>query len=423
MPSDCYVLGENVLQPNFDIEELITDFRTEIPTIESLRKVPFILLQDGKSLGYYIECHIQANIALPLIDNDAVLDPDEQEQFRLQRELQPSNPAFIRMCVDANTQRQFSDIIAELNYDYRAEKPLKILGGQHRIEAIRRAFDHNQVSRYHGFKIFFGLTIDQRNEIAQIANTNIAISTDLIDRMQETVRGPQLREFCHQVGLLQTNEDFADRKNPEGKITVRLARTFIVNFFEGKKNKVKDLENLVIIPYVCKSGQDDPKYLALVQKKFWQNADLITAGKNFANLHKKQINTVMQDPELNKNEFRNKAISMAVLSSWSLIAGLLQDNKDALEKLYQLPRHSGDKDPLAAKPMSGSRHPKDPPTYRGLGVRYTEEDRGRVAEMFLQYAQSSTQKRISNTLIESAIMSYEAKVSALKARKLKEKVL
>jgi hypothetical protein len=423
MPDDIYILGENVPQPNDDIIELLNGFRTEIPTIEFIKKVPFVLLQDGKSLGYYIECHMQASVAAPLIDNDAVLDPDEQEQFRLQRELQPNNPAFIRMCVDAIANRQFSDMLAELDYNYRPEKPLKILGGQHRIEAIKRAFEHNQISRYHGFRIFFGLTVDQRNEIAQIANTNIAISTDLIDRMQETVRGPQLRQFCHKTGMLQSNEDFADRKNPEGRITVRLARTFLVNFFEGRKSKSVDLEWQVLIPYVCKSGQDDPKYLSWVHKNVWNEADFVEAGKSFADLHKKQIATATQDPELNKNEFRNKSISMAVLSSWALVAGLLQDDKNALQKFYLLPKQSGDKDPLAAKAMSESSHPKDPATYRGLGVRYTEEDKGRVTELFLQYAHSTTQKRISKTLIESAIMSYEAKISTLKAKKLKEKVL
>lgn len=109
-------------------------------------------------------------------------------------------------------------------------------------------------SHFHGFRIYFGLTVDQRNEIAQIANTNIAISTDQIDRTQETVRGPQLRNFCHQIGLLDPTEDFADRKNPGGKITVRLGRTFIVNFFEGMENKDEDLKSSVFIPYVCMSG-------------------------------------------------------------------------------------------------------------------------------------------------------------------------
>jgi hypothetical protein len=328
------------------------------------------------------------------------------------------------MCSDAIENRQFSDMISEYDNSYRPEMPLKILGGQHRIEAIKKALEEGNVSRYHGFKIFFGLSVDQRNEIAQIANTNIAISTDLIDRMQETVRGPQLRDFCHQVGLLRQKEDFADRKNLEGRITVRLARTFIVNFLEGRKIKSKDFQGEAYMPYVCKSGQDDPKYSSWVQNKaIWKDVDLLAAGKDFADLHKRQFAAASHDEELNKGEYKNKAISMAVLSSWALVAGLLQNNPTALEKLYSLPKKAGDKDPLGVKAMAESRHPKDPPSYRGLGYRYTQEDRGRVTEMFLQFALSkATQKRITKTLVDSAIMSYEAKVAMKKAKELREKV-
>jgi len=421
MPHEDYILDDNASKPPEGVLEIFREFRSEMPTLESERKLPFVLLQDGKSKAYYIECHIIASVAIPLVDLDAVLDPEEQEQFRLQRELQPSNPAFIRMCSDAVENRQFSDIIAEYDTSYRPEAPLKILGGQHRTEAIKRALENSEISRYHGFRVYFGLTVDQRNEIAQVANTNIAISPDLIDRMQETVRGPQLRNFFHKVGLLEPNEDFADRKNPEGKITVRLARTFIVNFFEGKKNKDVKLEDSFFTPYVCKSGQEDPKYLFIIDKKIWQDSDLLEAGTNFASLHKKQMMVVAQDPELNKSEFRNKAISMAVLSSWAFVAGLLQNKKDALRKLFSLPKLSGDKDPLVAKFMSESSHPKDPPTYRGLGTRYTVEDRGRVTEMFIQYASSSS-KQITRAIIESAIMSHEAKVALAKAKEAREKV-
>lgn len=362
MAGQNFVLGKNTPNPNESVEDLISVFMSEIETMESMKKVPFILFQDGKSRAYYIECHIQASIGMPLIDNDAVLDPDEQEQFRLQRELQPNNPAFLRMCSDAIENRQFSDIISEYDNSYRPETPLKILGGQHRIEAIKKALENDSVSRYHGFKIFFGLSIDQRNEIAQIANTNIAISTDLIDRMQETVRGPQLRNFCHQIDLLPQIEDFADRKNLEGRITVRLARTFVVNFLEGRKIKNKDFQGKAYMPYACKSGQDDPKYSSWVQNKaIWNDAALLAAGKHFADLHKKQMAAASRDKELNKGEYKNKAISMAVLSSWALVAGLLQNNVTALEKLYALPKKAGDKDPLGVKAMAESRHPKDPP--------------------------------------------------------------
>jgi hypothetical protein len=66
-----------------------------------------------------------------------------------------------------------------------------------------------------------------------ISNTNIAISGDLFDRLQETSQGPQLRDWCQSAGLLEGGEDFADSYERGGTISVRMARTFITNYFKG----------------------------------------------------------------------------------------------------------------------------------------------------------------------------------------------
>lgn len=136
MPRATFVLDEFASKPPEHLNSFIMSTIDTMPTLESYRKLPFVLLQDGKSKAYYIECHIQASVAIPLADMDAVLDPDEHEQFRLQRELQPTNRAFLRMCSDAIENRQFLDIIAEYDTSYRPEIPLKILGGQHRTDAV-----------------------------------------------------------------------------------------------------------------------------------------------------------------------------------------------------------------------------------------------------------------------------------------------
>lgn len=60
---------------------------------------------------------------------------------------------------------------------------------------------------------------------------------------------------------------------------------------------------------------------------FGKKTHLSKQGRNFAELHKKQMDVISKDPELNKAEFRNKAISIAVLSSWAFVAGLLQNKK------------------------------------------------------------------------------------------------
>jgi len=407
--------------PNPDVIEMIGQFKEEISSLESEKGLPFILFQDGKSQAYYIECHLNASLALPLIDFDATLDPEEQEEFRLQRELQPTHRLFLRMILDAIENRQFSDIIAEYNTTYRPELPLKLLGGQHRAEAINKAIERG-ISRHHGFRIYFGLSVEQRNEIAQIANTNIAISADLIDRMQETSRGPQLRDFCHETGLLEPAEDFSDRRRADEKITVRIARTFIVNFYDGRKLSRIDPKTKIFMPYICAPGQEDQKYLEIIrQEKVWDDDALKEAAREFSKLHKKQIEICSSDPTLDTGEFRNKATSFSVLSSWAFVAGYLQDKPEKLAKLYSIPEKSGKSDPLAAKVMSESKHPKDPSTYRGLGVRYGEEDKGRVTELFIQFSEIEN-PRINKALIEVAIMQFEAKIAIDEAKKSRSRL-
>lgn len=420
--TDNYIIDVYSESPSDEVIESLDDFLSEIRVVEKTREIPLILFQDGKSEAYYIECHIEAGDAAPLLDFDAAIDPEEQEEFRLQRELQPTHRSYLQMVSDAKGTRQFSDLIAEYNTSYVSEKPLKILGGQHRAHAMVTALEDDSVSRNHGFKIYFSLSREQRNEIAIIANTNISISTDLIDRMDETKRGPQLRDFCHTTGLLVSGEDFSDRRRADGRITVRIARTFIVNFVEGLLNKDQNPSEILMVPYLVRPGQDDEKYLTVIQDEtIWLNEALIEAARQFVKLHQKQMSVCAANPDLNTGEYRNKATSFAVLSSWSFVAGFSQDKPDQLEKLYSLPDRSGTQDPLSAKLMSESKHAKDPPTYRGLGVRYGEEDRGRVTELFITYIQIET-PRFSRHIIESAIMNYVAKVANIEAARSRSRL-
>ena len=90
------------------------------------------------------------------------------------------------MLEDAKDGRQFSDLVIEYNMAYEEKKPLKILGGQHRNEAIKRVFKENAVNQVHGIRVYFNLNKDQRAEIMRISNTNINVSPDLRDRIEET---------------------------------------------------------------------------------------------------------------------------------------------------------------------------------------------------------------------------------------------
>ena len=406
-----YILEQYAKKCDKKIIDLITRFDNKIDTIEKAKGIPFIIYKDGKSQSYYIECHINANVALSLIDFEPALDIEEQADYKANRELRPLHKAFSQMQNDAKDGRQFSDLIVEYNIEYKKGKPLKLLGGQHRARSIELALNRD-ISRPHGFKIYFGLSVERRAEIAEISNTNIQISLDLIDRMAETKLGPNLRNFCQKVGLLKDKQDFADRKNPEGIITVRLARTFVVNFFNGVNFKNSgDINDKVLDPYLCKSGGIDPEYEKIIKnKKIWEKQSLVDAGRKFAELHKKQIQAIEKDQALRRySEFRNKALTAAVISSWSLVAGLLQRDSQKLKKFYSLVKMSR-KDPLNAKAMSQAKHEKsDPDTYRGLGARSDKRDRGRMAQLFLLYSDSHTKtKVIDSNLIDVAIEKFEA---------------
>jgi len=384
-------------------------FLKEVNTLEATKKSPITIYQDGKSRGYYIKCGISAEVACPLLDINAKLDPTDKDSFRANRELLIEHNTYKRMVSDAKKGREFNDIIVEYTKDYSPEKPLKIWGGQHRVKAIQEAYQEAGISRHHGFKIFFNLSKQQRTEIALISNTNIAVSNDLFDRLQEeTLVGLRLRTCCYQLGLLKEGDDFPDLGSRSEKITVKLARTFVTNFYKGKENadglKNMDLDKNIYEPYLCESGVNlDSEYERIINNygdSIWQDIALLNAGKAFTALHKAQYNAVKRSRGIaNRKGFRNKAMTESVISAWAYVAGLLQNSLQRRQNHYKVPKTNRSiPDPLNAKEMSTFRHNSDDPTYRGLGTRSALKDRQRMAQLFL--AKSLGQ----NNVIDKSLM-------------------
>jgi hypothetical protein len=235
------------------------EFHRSLETLEQQMHGPYLLFQDGKSKSYYTECHPSAGGITEVVDLNASLDPDEQEEYRINREMLVNHPAFTVMQEDARKGRQFSDIIAEWNTSYSADKPIKILGGQHRCESIIEAADA-QPERCHGFRIYFGLTKEQRVEIARISNTSIAVSNDLLDRMSEGLLGTELRDWCQEVELLDEGQDFADRRSTSGVLTVGLARALFANYILGASFKGDPAKRRHSPHYKAPSAKPDDLY-------------------------------------------------------------------------------------------------------------------------------------------------------------------
>src|SRR3990172_3486440 len=132
---------------------------------------------------------------------------------------------------DALNGRSFEDMVVEYDTSYRIKKPLIVYGGQHRLRAIEKAKDVKG-SVFHGVRVYFDLSPEQKVEITIVNNTSIAVPNDLLDRMREQLLGSELRDWCQKVGLLESGKDFADRRSPDTP-TVRLARSLLLNYYRG----------------------------------------------------------------------------------------------------------------------------------------------------------------------------------------------
>jgi hypothetical protein len=373
----------------------------------------FHVFVDARTKARYCECHIPASKLVPLSTTDVPLDPDEQSEYRANREIVTSHAAFERMQQDARQRRSFSNLVTEFTTEYDADHPLKIIGGQHRYQAIKEAFEAG-VDEYHGVKAYFGLDSDQRLDVQLISNTVIAVSADLYDRMQETVRGPELRNWCQKVGLLADGQDFADKRQRGAPITVRNARTFIMNYYAGIDGSQSDFAKTDTTPVVAKSGEEDELWESVRNRKpsIWKETKLEKAGKEFSALISAQ-KTAFKGTKGNIDS-QEKAMNYAVLSAWAYVAGLLSSNDKRLQRHFELRLAKG-KDPLNAAALAKGRHKTDSDNYRGLGYRTDAKERGRFVELF--NAQAEKGEGINTSLINVAIAKYHAKQATLDVQK------
>ena len=403
------------LKPSSKVKKIIQEFLKNFPTYEFENDCDLVLYFDRKSSAYYLLCHIKSEKLVKYTDLEATLELNNEEDviYKLNREITEDQVAYILMEEDAKEGRSFEDMVLEYDKSYRSSKPLKVYGGQHRIRAITNSLnDVNNI--FHGVRVYFDLNRNQKVEIATINNTSITVPNDLLDRMREQLLGSELRNWYQKVGLLKPEQDFSDRKSPEVP-TVRIARTLLINFYLAKDKILEDFHQ----PIIAKSGGDDDNYLKIRDKINWEDENLISMGKEFARLHTLQRETVTNRDEDNYAEFARKALSLAVVSSWSYAAGLFQKHSPYLKVLYSLPDSiSSSEDPLNAKALSLARlKGTDPDTYRGLGTRSSPNELGRMLEVFLIFSIKASQKRISQKLANAAIQSYEAKKAVQAADK------
>ncbi len=408
------------IKPKSTVTKKIREFLTTFNTYEIANGAKLVLYFDAKSGSYYTVCHLDGNTLAEKCDLGASIDATEEEDdeiYKLNRDITEDQIAFKNMEKDALEGRSFEDMVIEYDTSYQKNTPLKVYGGQHRIRAITKSRAQKGLV-FHGVRIYFDLTREQKVEIATINNTSIAVPNDLLDRMREQLLGSELRDWCQRVGLLDKGEDFADRKSPDTP-TVRIARTILVNYNLGKQAKDGDFHQ----PIVCKSGGIDDAYMDMRKGIDWSDKSLEQMGKEYCRLHKIQRERVRGRTEDSNAEFARKALSLSVAASWAFAAGLFQKNQGYLKNHYSIPDSvSIPDDPLNAKALSKARlKTVDSDTYRGLGTRFGPQELGRMLEVFR--VQASVGKRgITQQLANAAIQSYEAARNRFEADKVLRKL-
>ncbi len=406
--------------PSSEVINKLKEFLDKFRSLEAQNDIPILILFDNRSEAFYLLCHLESKALASKSDLDAVLDPEESEDYKLNRNIYRDNYAYKLMESDSLAGRSFEDLVVEYDTSYRSEKPLKVFGGQHRITAIMESVKKG-VSVMHGVRVYLNLSILQKVNIAMANNTSIAVSNDLLDRIQEDILGADLRNWCQSVELLSEGQNFADRRSPEGIPTVRLARTLIVNYYKGKEAKNDDFHS----PIVCLSGPGvDENYQKLRDTIKWSDKALKTMGEQFSNLHKLQRERVLNRDEDKYYEFANKIMHPCVAASWAYSAGFFQRNNEPLKCHYELVNSVPlPNDPLNAKALLKARLKGiDPDTYRGLGARINSEELGRMFEVFLLQATIAKKRGITLDLANAAIKSYQAKKAKYDADKALKRI-
>lgn len=397
----------------------IEDFAKEFQPLETREQL--LELIDHRTGAHYCECHVRGSKLVSLGTIDVPLDPEEQSEFRANREIVVNNSAFRTMMEDAAQRRSFSNIVAEYTKEFDVDHPLKIIGGQHRFDAIRGALKSG-IDEYHGIKVYSGLDMQQRLDVQLISNTNIAVSGDLVDRLQETFKGPQLRQWCQSIGLLDAEQDFADAYERSGPISVKIARTFVTNYYLGTAIDAWKFDSTDTTPTVCRSngGVDEEwEKVKALHPKLWTDAELLQAGKEFSALVGAQRSAFKRvvNPKP-KPDYPEKALNIAVMSAWAYVAGMLRNNPPRLKRHFNL-RNSTTRDPLNAGALAKGRHKTDAQNYRGLGYRTDPRERGRFVELF--FHQSEDGKGITPSAIDIAIKQYHVKRGQLDVLEAKAK--
>src|SRR5690348_3444528 len=85
------------------------------------------LYLDEKSEAFYVTCHLEGRILSHFCDIEASLEGEEEDEiYKLNREITEDQAAYKVMEKDALKGRSFEDMVLEYDTSYRPKKSLKV---------------------------------------------------------------------------------------------------------------------------------------------------------------------------------------------------------------------------------------------------------------------------------------------------------
>ena len=140
------------------VDDLVTKF---FEACEPLEKDDLVyVFVDARTGARFCECHIRASKLIPLATTDVPIDPEEQEEYRANRDLVEDHQAFAVMKDDAVKRRSFSNLVIEYSTDYNEEFPLKRRRLAIRKQLLQRVLSGGCVGvRLSGVPLVFNLVV------------------------------------------------------------------------------------------------------------------------------------------------------------------------------------------------------------------------------------------------------------------------
>src|SRR3989304_8181799 len=118
MNSSILVIPE--LSPNENVIKSVDGFLNNFEPHEVKAGTKLLLHFDEKSGAYYLTCHLSGKVLAQQCDLEASLDPDDEDEiYKLNREITEDQAAYKLMEEDALNGRSFEDLVLEYDTSYR----------------------------------------------------------------------------------------------------------------------------------------------------------------------------------------------------------------------------------------------------------------------------------------------------------------